>query len=79
MQKVINRTHIEGLLYQHSLELRESGPNSTNPGTKYITGSFNIVSYNIDSDTLLKLTVKSVEVGGKELPINTSSSFRFGR
>ena len=48
-------------------------------GSKYITGNFNIAGYNIDSDTLLKLTVKSVETGGKELPINTSNTFRFGR
>ena len=46
MQKVINRTHIEGLLYQHSLELRESGPNSTNPGTKYITGTIEVATDN---------------------------------
>ena len=28
-----NTTHIEGLLYQHSLTLKTSGENSKNPGT----------------------------------------------
>jgi hypothetical protein len=28
-----NATHIEGLLYQHSLQLKTSGENSKNPGT----------------------------------------------
>ena len=28
-----NTTHIEGLLYQHSLSLKTSGENSKNPGT----------------------------------------------
>ena len=35
MRKVVNRTHVEGYLYQHTLELKESGPNSKNPGTKF--------------------------------------------
>jgi hypothetical protein len=40
----INKTHIEGLLYQHSLELKESGPKSKNPGTVYITGTVEIAT-----------------------------------
>ena len=31
MRKNINTEHIEGRVYQHSLELKESGPNSKNP------------------------------------------------
>lgn len=46
MRKTINKTYIEGLLYQHSLEVKESGPNSKNPGTKYITGSIDIATDN---------------------------------
>ena len=42
MKKMINTTHIEGLLYEHKLELRESGPNSKNPGTKFIMGTVDI-------------------------------------
>ena len=38
-KKMTNTTHIEGLLYEHKLELRESGPNSKNPGTKFIMGN----------------------------------------
>lgn len=47
MRKTVNKTYIEGLLYQHSLELKESGPNSKNPGTKYITGSVEIATDNM--------------------------------
>lgn len=40
----INRTHIEGYLYQHSLELKVTGPNSKAPGTQYITGNIEIAT-----------------------------------
>lgn len=40
----INRTKIEGYLYQHSLELKVSSPKSKNPGTEYITGSIEIAT-----------------------------------
>lgn len=43
-KKLINSTHIEGLLYQHSLELKTSGENSKNPGTEYITGNIEIAT-----------------------------------
>lgn len=43
-KKFINQTHIEGLLYEHALELRESGPNSKNPGTKFIMGTVSIAT-----------------------------------
>lgn len=44
--KMNNTTHIEGLLYQHSLESKVSGPNSTNPGTEFITGTIEIATDN---------------------------------
>ena len=44
MKKMINTTHIEGLLYEHKLELRESGPNSKKPGTKFIMGTIDIAT-----------------------------------
>ena len=44
MKKCINTTHIEGLLYEHKLELKESGPNSKNPGTKFISGTIDIAT-----------------------------------
>ena len=45
----------------------------------YIYGNFNISGYPITADTLLKLTVKSVVADSIELPINSYSTFRFGR
>ena len=44
MKKMINQTHISGYLYEHKLELRESGPNSKNPGTKFIMGTVDIAT-----------------------------------
>lgn len=45
-KKMINATHIEGTVYQHSLELRVSGPESKNPGTEFITGNLEIATDN---------------------------------
>ena len=44
MKKIINQTHIEGWLYEHKLELKESGPNSKAPGTKFISGTIDIAT-----------------------------------
>lgn len=44
MKKTINTCHIEGYLYEHKLELRESGPNSKNPGTQFIMGTMDIAT-----------------------------------
>ena len=46
MKKMINTCHVEGLLYEHKLELRESGPNSKNPGTQFIMGTVDIATDN---------------------------------
>lgn len=40
----INKTHIEGLIYESTLELRVSGENSKQPGTQFITGNLNIAT-----------------------------------
>lgn len=44
MKNIENKSHIEGLLYQHSLELKESGPNSKNPGTQFISGTIEVAT-----------------------------------
>ena len=46
MKKMINATHLAGPVYQHTLELKESGANSKTPGTKYITGKLEVVTDN---------------------------------
>jgi hypothetical protein len=46
MKKCINQTHIEGLLYEHKPELKVSGENSKNPGTKFISGTIDIATDN---------------------------------
>lgn len=44
MKKMINTTHIEGLLYEHKLEKKVSGENSKNPGTEFISGTVTIAT-----------------------------------
>lgn len=43
-KKMMNSTFIQGYLYEHKLELRETGPNSKKPGTQYIRGSIDIAT-----------------------------------
>ena len=43
---MINKTHIEGLLYEHDLALKTSGPNSKTPGTEFISGTVSIATDN---------------------------------
>ena len=44
MRAMINKTHIEGYIYQHDLLLNVSGPNSKNPGTQFITGTVSLAT-----------------------------------
>lgn len=46
MKTMINKSHIEGLLYEHDLKLKVTGPNSKNPGTQYISGTISIATDN---------------------------------
>lgn len=46
MRNVINKSHIEGILYEHALELKVSGPNTKNPNTPFITGTISIATDN---------------------------------
>ena len=46
MKTMINSCHIEGLIYESTLELRVSGENSKNPGTEFIMGNLNIATDN---------------------------------
>lgn len=44
--KIVNETHIEGLLFDSKLDKKVSGPDSKNPGTEFITGTINIATDN---------------------------------
>lgn len=44
MKKMINTTHIEGLVYDHKLEKKVSGKDSKNPGTEFINGILNVAT-----------------------------------
>ena len=45
-KKMINRTHVEGFLYEHDLDMKVTGDKSKNPGTTYISGNINIATDN---------------------------------
>lgn len=44
MKKMRNESHIEGYVYEHKLEMKESGPNSKNPGTEFISGTLSVAT-----------------------------------
>ena len=46
IKKMTNRTHIEGIVYEHELEIKVSGPDSTTPNTEFITGTLSIATDN---------------------------------
>jgi hypothetical protein len=46
MKKMINATRIEGVLYQHKLELKVSGPQSKKPNTEFISGTIDVATDN---------------------------------
>ena len=39
---LINKSHIEGYLYDHNLEMKKSGEHSKNPGTEFIMGTVKV-------------------------------------
>lgn len=44
MRKTINSTHLEGYVYDHTLENKVTGENSKNPGTEFISGNLSIAT-----------------------------------
>lgn len=42
----INKSHIEGWVYEHKLEVKTTGPNSKAPGTEFISGTVSIATDN---------------------------------
>lgn len=44
MKNMINQTHIEGYIYEHTLEVKVTGDNSKNPGTQFISGTLNVAT-----------------------------------
>ena len=41
---MINRCHVEGIIYEHTLETAVTGPNSKNPGSEYIRGTLSVAT-----------------------------------
>lgn len=74
MRKMINATHIEGLLYNHDLTEKVSGPNSKTPGTKFISGTVEVATDNsyINIVPVHYTYVTATTSSGKENPTYTT-------
>ena len=44
MKNMINKTHIEGYIYEHDLKEKVTGENSKKPGTTFITGTVSVAT-----------------------------------
>lgn len=44
MKNMINKTHIEGYIYEHDLKVKVTGENSKAPGTTFITGTVSVAT-----------------------------------
>ena len=44
MREMINRVHVEGRVFSHTLQKRVTGENSKNPNTPYIGGTLNVAT-----------------------------------
>ena len=42
MKSIVNKAHVEGVVYEHKLQAKVTGENSKNPGTEYITGEIRV-------------------------------------
>lgn len=63
MFKATNKAHVEGYVFNHTLEKREAGPNAKNPGQVYIRGRLNIAT---DEDAMNIVTVNFTYVTDKK-------------
>ena len=72
MKSMVNRSHIEGFIYEHDLQLRESGANSKHPGTKFIMGNLSIAT---DNDMTNIVPVHLTYVTATNPKGNTNATF----
>lgn len=63
MKKMVNKSHIEGLLYECALEERVAGENAANPGAKYISGK---ISVQVDEDNVVSIDIFESEITKKK-------------
>lgn len=68
MKRMKNESHVEGYVYEHKLEMKESGPNSKNPGTEFISGTLSVAT---DDEMLNVVQVHFTYVTAKGKPNNT--------
>ena len=63
---------------EKEITVSEDSSVSVNANDKYVLGDIDISKYTIDPDTLIKLTIKSVETSSGKIELNDTYSFRFG-
>lgn len=44
MKKMINKTHVEGLVYENELKLNVAGSTAKNPGMEYVSGKLSVLT-----------------------------------
>lgn len=59
MKKMINKSHIEGLLYESTLEEKVSGAQAAKPGSKYISGKLSI---EVEEDNVVTVEIFENEI-----------------
>lgn len=62
MRKNLNTEHIEGRVFSHDLAIKESGPNSKQPGTTYIAGNLDVA---VDEEGLNVITTHYTYITAK--------------
>jgi len=62
MKKMINKSHIEGFLYETTMEEKVAGPNAAKPGSKYINGK---ISVEVTEDNIVVIDIYESEITKK--------------
>ena len=62
-KKMINKSHIEGYLYESTLEEKVAGANAQKPGSKYINGK---ISVEVSEDNIVAIDIYESEYTQKE-------------
>jgi hypothetical protein len=54
MKKMINKSHVEGILYESTLEAKVAGDTAKNPGMQYVNGKISVM---VDTDNIISVDI----------------------
>lgn len=74
--KFINEVKLQGFLYEHNLEIKESGPTSKNPGTPFISGTISVATDNAMTNVVQVHFTYVVETTSQGKPNATFTALR---